>query len=35
MWLLAEICLTIHGARHALWRAVDQDGPVLDLNSVA
>jgi putative transposase len=25
-----EVCLTIHGARHDLGRAVDQDGDVLD-----
>ncbi len=27
--------LTIHGARHYLWRAVDQDGHVLDLGVAA
>jgi putative transposase len=26
-----EVCLTIKGARHYLWRAVDQDGTVLDI----
>jgi hypothetical protein len=26
-----EAFLTIHGARHYLWRAVDQDGTVLDI----
>jgi putative transposase len=25
-WHLDEACLTLHGARHSLWRAVDQDG---------
>jgi putative transposase len=25
-WHLDEVFLTIHGARHYLWRAVDQDG---------
>ena len=30
-WHLDEVCLTIHGARHYLWRAVDQDGHVLDI----
>jgi putative transposase len=29
-WHLDEVCLTIHGERHYLWRAVDQDGNVLD-----
>jgi putative transposase len=28
---LDEVFLTIHGARHYLWRAVDQDGHVLDI----
>jgi putative transposase len=28
---LDEVFLTIHGRRHALWRAVDQDGHVLDI----
>jgi putative transposase len=26
-----EVFLTIHGARHYLWRAVDQEGNVLDI----
>jgi putative transposase len=30
-WHLDEIFLTIHGERHYLWRAVDQDGHVLDI----
>jgi putative transposase len=30
-WHLDEVCLTINGARHYLWRAVDQDGNVLDI----
>jgi putative transposase len=30
-WHLDEVFLTINGARHCLWRAVDQDGHVLDL----
>jgi putative transposase len=30
-WHLAEVFLTIRGARHYLWRAVDQDGHVLAL----
>jgi putative transposase len=30
-WHLDEVFLTIHGARHYLWRAVDQDGHVLDI----
>jgi putative transposase len=28
---LDEVFLTIHGERHYLWRAVDQDGHVLDI----
>jgi putative transposase len=28
-WHLDEVFLTIHGERHYLWRAVDQDGNVL------
>jgi putative transposase len=27
----SEVFLTINGARHYLWRAVDQDGHVLDI----
>jgi putative transposase len=30
-WHLDEVCLTIRGERHYLWRAVDQDGDVLDI----
>jgi putative transposase len=30
-WHLDEVFLTIHGAQHYLWRAVDQDGHVLDI----
>jgi putative transposase len=30
-WYLDEVFLTIHGERHYLWRAVDQDGNVLDI----
>src|SRR5215207_7427635 len=30
-WLLDEVCLLIGGAKHWLWRAVDQDGVVLDV----
>ena len=30
-WHLDEVFLTIHGEPHYLWRAVDQDGPVLDI----
>jgi putative transposase len=30
-WHLDEVFLTIHGERHDLWRAVDQDGNVLDI----
>jgi putative transposase len=30
-WYLDEVFLTINGARHDLWRAVDQDGHVLDI----
>src|SRR5262245_19722229 len=29
-WHLDEVFLTIRGERHDLWRAVDQDGEVLD-----
>jgi len=31
IWHLDEVFLTIHGERHYLWRAVDQDGHVLDI----
>jgi putative transposase len=30
-WHLDEVFLTIHGERHYLWRAVDQEGHVLDI----
>jgi putative transposase len=30
-WQLDEMVLTIKGERHYLWRAVDQDGTVLDI----
>jgi putative transposase len=30
-WYLDEVFLTIHGKRHYLWRAVDQDDNVLDI----
>src|SRR5918995_5289608 len=30
-WHLDEVFLTIQGQRHYLWRAVDQDGTVLDI----
>jgi putative transposase len=30
-WHLDEVFLTIKGQRHYLWRAVDQDGNVLDI----
>src|SRR5215475_4445581 len=30
-WHLDEVFLTIRGARHYLWRAVDQEGYVLDI----
>jgi putative transposase len=30
-WQLDEVFLTIKGERHYLWRAVDQDGNVLDI----
>jgi putative transposase len=30
-WHLDEVFLTINGARHDLWRAIDQDGRVLDI----
>ena len=30
-WHLDEVFLTIHGERHYLWRAVDQDSNVLDI----
>ena len=30
-WHLDEVFLTLNGKRHYLWRAVDQDGNVLDI----
>ena len=30
-WFLDEVFVTIHGQRHYLWRAVDQDGDVIDI----
>ena len=30
-WRFDEVFLTINGPRHYLWRAVDQDGHVLDI----
>jgi putative transposase len=30
-WHFDEVFLTIHGERHYLWRAVDQDGNILDI----
>jgi putative transposase len=30
-WHLDEVCLTLRGERHYLWRAVDQDGHILDI----
>src|SRR5205085_10544782 len=30
-WHLDEVCLMIKGQKHWLWRAVDQDGVVLDV----
>jgi len=30
-WHLDEVVITISGARHWLWRAVDQNGMVLDI----
>ena len=29
-WFLDEVFVTINGERHYLWRAVDQDGDVID-----
>ena len=31
IWHLDEVCVTIQGQRRYLWRAVDQDGDVLDI----
>ncbi len=30
-WHLDEVFITVNGATHSLWRAVDQDGHVLDI----
>jgi len=30
-WQMDEVCLTIKGEHHYLWRAVDQEGNVLDI----
>ncbi len=30
-WYLDELFVTIRGQRHYLWRAVDQDGDVIDI----
>ena len=30
-WYLDEMVLTIRGQKHSLWRAVDQEGNVLDI----
>ena len=30
-WLLDEVCTTVDGVRHWLWRAVDEHGHVLDI----
>src|SRR4030095_14404785 len=30
-WHLGEVCVSIQGKRHDLWRAVDHDGDVLDV----
>jgi len=30
-WYMDEMVLTIRGKKHSLWRAVDQDGNVLDI----
>jgi putative transposase len=30
-WHLDELLITIEGKRHYLWRAIDQDGQVLDI----
>ena len=31
IWFLDELFVTIQGQRHYLWRAVDQDGDVIDI----
>jgi putative transposase len=30
-WQMNEVCLTIKGEHHYLWRAIDQDGHVLEI----
>ena len=35
IWHVDELFVTIRGQRHYLWRAVDQDGDVLDSPSTA
>jgi hypothetical protein len=30
-WYLDEVFVTIQGRRQSLWRAVDQDGDVIDI----
>lgn len=30
-WYMDEVFMAINGERHYLWRAVDQDGDVLDI----
>lgn len=30
-WHMDEVVLTIRGKKHSLWRAIDQDGNVLDI----
>jgi putative transposase len=32
-WYLDELFVTIQGQRQYLWRAIDQDGDVIDLSS--
>ena len=31
IWQVDELFITIQGQRHYLWRAVDQDGDVIDI----
>ncbi|MCU7814523.1 MAG: DDE-type integrase/transposase/recombinase [Candidatus Thiodiazotropha sp. (ex Rostrolucina anterorostrata)] len=31
IWYLDEVFITVNGKRHYLWRAVDQDGAVIDI----
>ena len=31
LWPLDEVCVTVQGRRQYLWRAVDEDGDVLDI----